>query len=286
MRIQANGLNFNVWVDGAPVAPPVLLLHGWPDSSQIWTGQVAALIGAGFRTIAPDLRGYGGSDKPDGVQNYTFKNIMQDIIGILDNLKVDRFYLVGHDWGASLAWYLAYHLPTRVIKLVVMSTGNFGCFFAGPAGDRQRQASWYMLAFMRPEAEKCLSADNWAAFRRFLGHCKPDQLEEYVHRLSKPGALTASLNWYRANMRVESFLASSPFELPQLEVPVMGIWGSRDGACLEPQMKNSGRFVKEGLWRYERVDGAGHWVTIDAPDRINALLLGFLGAPVQPSAKL
>jgi pimeloyl-ACP methyl ester carboxylesterase len=258
-------------VDDQGSGAPVLLLHGWPDAGRLWRHQVDALGAAGFRTLAPDLRGFGRSDRPEGVEAYGLPVLVADVLGVLDHLGIERASLVGHDWGAALAWVLTTLAPDRVESLVALSVGHPGSF--GSAGLVQREKSWYMLLFQFDGvAEEWLSKDDWRNFREWSSH--PDA-ESSIADLSRPGALTASLNWYRANVPPESLVAE-PLELPPVPVPTMGVWSTGDMALTEAQMTGSAAFVADGRWRYERVEGAGHWMQLEAPDRVNELLLDFL----------
>ena len=138
----------------------------------------------------------------------------------------------------------------------------------------QREKSWYMLFFQfEGVAEKWLSADDWAGLRRWTGS---EEVENWIADLSRPGALEAALNIYRANTRPETFLAPPP-DYPPIDLPVMGVWSTKDRALVESQMADSGRHVA-GPWRYERIEGAGHWIPLEAPDRFNPLLLEWLAA--------
>ncbi len=267
MRVEVNGIGLEVQDEGS--GRPVLLLHGFPDSGRLWRHQVPLLSGAGFRCIVPDLRGFGESDKPDDVASYALPNLVGDVAGILDELGVERAHVVGHDWGAALAWVTASLLPERVDRLVAISVG-FPAAFA-EAGYTQREKSWYMLLFQFQEvAEQWLSMDNWRNFREWSGH--PDA-EGAIAMLEK-GSLTPGLNWYRANVAPETLIAPPP-PLPAVQAPTMGIWTSADVALTEVQMTGSQRFVS-GPWRYERVDGVGHWLQLEAPEALNRLLLDFL----------
>jgi pimeloyl-ACP methyl ester carboxylesterase len=249
---------------------PVLLVHGWPDSGELWRLQVPALTGAGYRVIAPDLRGFGGSSKPAGIDAYGIRAHVGDLVGTLDTLGVGRAHLVGHDWGAAIAWTAAAVRPDRFASLTALSVGHPGAFAS--AGMAQKARSWYMLLFQFPEiAERWLSDDGFARLREWSAH---PGVDEVVGRLSDPGALTASLGIYRANMPPRSFIGPPP-QLPPVAVPVMGIWSDGDFALTERQMTGSGAYTAAG-WRYERVEGAGHWIPLDAPERLNALLLDFL----------
>lgn len=277
-RFELGELSFNVAEAGS--GPPVLLLHGFPDRWQLWRHQIAALAASGHQVIAPDLRGFGESDRPEEVDRYKMAHLVGDVLGLLDILGIERCAVVGHDWGAALTWTLAAVAPQRVDRLVAISVGHLQAFAA--AGVAQRQRSWYMLWFLFPGvAEAALAADDFAFFRRWAwaGAEPGDDLDadRQVADLSRPGALTAALNWYRANIDPASFhLDRSPVALPAVTCPAMGVWSSHDLALTEQQMTGSERFV-EGPWRYERLEGIGHWVPVQAPEQLSALLVDFLG---------
>jgi len=249
---------------------PVLLMHGWPDDGELWRHQTAALTARGYRTIVPDLRGFGASSRPLAVEEYTAPHLVGDVVGVLDGLGVPRAHLVGHDWGAAIAWMAAALVPERVASVTALSVGHPSAFRA--AGWRQRELSWYMLLFQFPGvAEQWLSADDFRNFRAWAAH--PD-IEDVVARLAKPDALTASLNLYRAILPPESLVAE-PVALPPVAAPAMGVWSSGDLALTEEQMTGSRAYVT-GAWRYERLEAVGHWLPLEAPDAVNALLLDFL----------
>jgi pimeloyl-ACP methyl ester carboxylesterase len=257
---------------------PVLLLHGWPDSHALWRHQVAALNAAGYRTIAPDLRGFGDSDKPSDVDEYGARSMIGDVVGVLDRLSLDRVHLVGHDWGAAIAWMTATAYADRIGSLTALSVGHPAAFRT--AGMRQREKSWYMLFFQFPEAEQWLSENDFANLRTWAGH---PGMDEVVGRLSKPGALRASLGPYRA-MAAPRTLIEPPPQLPPVEAPTLGIWSSGDPALTERQMTGSADYVA-GPWRYERLDGLGHWMQLENPEKVNDLLLTHLRTHPLPSPR-
>jgi pimeloyl-ACP methyl ester carboxylesterase len=270
MIIDVGGVALHVRDTGT--GEPVVLLHGWPDDGDLWTDQSATLAAAGYRVIAPDLRGFGASGKPAEVAAYAAPAQVGDVVGVLDALDVPRAHVVGHDWGAAIAWMTAALAPARVASITALSVGHPASF--GTAGWRQRQLSWYMLLFQFPGiAEQWLSGDDFRNFREWSSHPRADAA---AARLAEPGALTASLGIYRANLPPES-LVSPPPELPPVTAPAMGVWSSEEFALTEESMVNSAKFVT-GPWRYERVEGAGHWMQLDAPERVGALLLDFLGS--------
>jgi pimeloyl-ACP methyl ester carboxylesterase len=268
-RVAGDGVTLAVLDEGEGM--PVLLLHGFPDSSRLWRHQVPALVGAGMRAIAPDLRGFGQSDKPETVEEYRIGRSMADMVAVLDALDLERAHVVGHDWGAGLAWALAAYAPERVARLVVLSVGHPNTL--RQPSIEQREKGWYQLLFLfTGVAEELIRRDDWKLFREMLGDAV--DRERYIADLSRPGALTAGLNWYRANATPEQELeCTRPF--PPIGVPTMGIWSSGDRFVTEDGMIGSAEHVT-GAWRYERVEGAGHWLQLDAPHRVNKLLLDFL----------
>ena len=244
MNVTVNGLSFHVVDEGS--GPPVLLLHGFPDSSALWRHQIPALVDAGHRVIAPDLRGFGATDRPDGVAALRHADAGRRRPGILDTLGVQRADVVGHDWGAGIGWVLASVAPQRVQRYVALSVGHSADYFADI---RQREMSWYMLLFLfEGVAEEALRRDDWALLRGWLRDAV--DIERYVADLSRPGALTAALNYYRANIRPESFVGRSRADaaaghLPRARRvvrrrhrvrrgPDAGLAGARDGAVALP----------------------------------------------------
>ena len=269
-RIEVNGVQFRVVEDGR--GPAVLLLHGFPDSSRLWRHQIPALVAAGYRTIAPDLRGFGESDKPGEIEAYALPLLLGDVIGVMDKLNADRARVVAHDWGAAIGWMLAGMYPDRVERFAALSVGHLNSF--ANAGIEQREKSWYMLLFQfRGVAEEALSRNDWRLFREWT-RAHPEA-EQWIADLSRPGALTAALNWYRANAAPEA-LFSEPQPFPAIPAPTLGVWSSADAYLTEQQMLGSGEHVT-GPWRYERIEGASHWLQLDQPERLNRLLIDFLG---------
>jgi pimeloyl-ACP methyl ester carboxylesterase len=279
--LQVNGIDLHLAEAGPSAGPAVVLLHGFPDSWRLWRHQVDALAGAGMRVLAPDLRGFGETTRPPAVGDYKLRTMVADVTGLLDVMGVERAAVAGHDWGAGLAWRVAMFAPDRVERLVAVSVGHP---LAGVAtGLHQWRFSLYMLWFLLPGvAERVLPADDWAFFRRWAwDDAEPGQdpdLDRQLADLSRPGALAAGLNWYRANIDPAAFVATDPARssLPSVACPTLGVWSSRDFALTESQMTRSEQFVT-GPWRYQRLDDVDHWVPVHAPDQLNQLLLEFLG---------
>ena len=267
---EANGLKFYVRDEGS--GRPVILLHGFPDTGDLWRKQVPALVQQGFRAIVPDMRGRGRSSKPEAVSGYRLSSIVRDVTGILDTLRIERAHVVGHDWGAGVAWLVAALAPERVDRLVAISVGAPGA--AARPTLEAFQKGWYRLLFLfEGVAEELIQRDDWYLFRMFLGGAL--DTDAYVKTLSEPGALTPALNWYRANLPVQAlFGRTGGPQLPMVKADTLGIWSTGDLYLTEDAMTRSEQRV-QGRWRYERLEGS-HWVQLDQPDRLNGLLLEFL----------
>jgi pimeloyl-ACP methyl ester carboxylesterase len=265
-RVDVNGVGIEYQVTGR--GRPVVLLHGFPDSGRLWRHQVTALAEAGFQVIVPDLRGYGRSDKPSEVEAYSLPLLAGDVMAVLADAGAERAHVVGHDWGAALAWAIASLAPGRVDHLAVLSVGHPSTFRRTL---EQRQKSWYMLLFQFPGvAERWLTENHWA---NMIGAGHPDA-DQVIADIEANGSLVPGLNWYRANVGPETWVGP-PVQLPPVQAPAMGIWSTGDFALTEVQMTDSAENVA-GPWRYERLDGPGHWMQLDAPDKVSALLLDFL----------
>ncbi|MEU0401353.1 alpha/beta fold hydrolase [Streptomyces sp. NPDC006197] len=272
MRVELSDVTLDVEVSGE--GPAVLLVHGFPDSHHLWRHQVAALTAAGFRCVAPTLRGFGASDRPEGgPEAYHPGKHVGDLVELLARLDLDRVHVVGHDWGSAVAQGLAQFFPDRVRSLSVLSVGHPASIRS--AGWEQRQRSWYMLLFqLAGLAEDWLARDDFAGLRDMLGE-HPDA-EAVIEALRAPGALTAALNIYRAGAPAEALFGAEAPVVPLPEsVPVMGVWSTGDRFLTERSMSGTEQYVSGG-WRYERVEDAGHWLQLDQPEKVNELLLSFL----------
>ncbi|MER5706366.1 alpha/beta fold hydrolase [Streptomyces sp. NPDC002122] len=272
MRVDLSDVTLDVEVSGE--GPAVLLVHGFPDSGDLWRHQVAALTAAGFRCVVPTLRGFGASDRPEGgPEAYHPAKHVGDLVELLARLDLDRVHLVGHDWGSGIAQGLTQFFPDRVRSLSILSVGHLASIRS--AGWEQRQRSWYMLLFqLGGLAEDWLARDDFANLREMLGE-HPDA-EAVIEPLRAPGALTAALDIYRSGIPAEvQFGADVPaVPLPE-SVPVMGVWSTGDRFLTERSMEGSAAYVA-GAWRYERVEDAGHWLQLDQPEKVSELLLSFL----------
>lgn len=269
-RVPLGDLSFDVVDLGPEDAPAVLLLHGFPQSSWEWRAVWPALLDAGFRVLAPDQRGYSPGARPDGVDAYRMPALVGDAVGLLDAVGVDRAHVVGHDWGAAVAWQVAGRHPARVRSLTAVSVPHPAAFGAALRTDPdQRARSQYMLEFNEPDAEERLLADGAARLRSGFGALPDGDL--YVRRMQEPGALTAALAWYRARQ------SGMRDPLPPVTVPTLYVWSDEDVA-LGPVPAHATASHVDGPYRFEVLHGVSHWVPEQAPEQLVPLLLEHLRA--------
>lgn len=264
-KLQVNGLQMNVLIAGE--GPPVLLVHGFPDTHEVWRKQIPMLVEAGYQVIAPDTRGCGETDMPARIADYQRDILVQDLVALLNVLKIDKVRLVAHDWGAVQGWLFALAHPERVERYIALSVGHPAAYARG--GLAQKLKGWYVLMFqLRGFSEWLLQAGNWWLFRKFQAY--PEEFFHWQPILARPGRLTAGINYYRANLDL-----ILPQDWPQAKVPVYGIYSSGDRFLTEGQMRDSANYV-DAPFHYVRVEGANHWLQLHAPEKLNPLLLEFL----------
>ena len=269
-RVPVGDLVFDVVDVGPPEAPAVLLLHGFPQSAQEWRAVWPALVEAGHRVVAVDQRGYSPGARPAEVSAYAMPHLVGDAVGVLDALGVERAHVVGHDWGAAVAWQLAGRRPERVRSMTAVSVPHPAAFGAALASDPdQQERSRYMTAFRQAGAEDLLLADDAAALRAALRGVPDADL--YVRRMQEPGALPAALAWYRAQTRP----TGGP--LPPVRVPVLFVWSDADAYLGPVAAQATGSYV-DGPYRFELLEGVSHWIPEEVPERFAGLLLEHLRA--------
>lgn len=278
--IATNGYRLHVVCDGPSSGPLVVLLHGFPEAWFGWQRQIPALVDAGYRVWAPDQRGYNLSDKPSGVEAYQMDALAADIVGLIDAAQVEKAVMVGHDWGAAVAWWLALKCPERVERLVVMNVPHPQVMrdFLRHSW-RQRLRSWYAYFFQIPGLPELGSRwGNWTVLGRSLQRSSaPDifteeTLRQYREAWSQPKAYTSMLNWYRAALRYPPEMPSNP----RVAVPTLMIWGTGDQFLGREMAQPSIDLCDDG--RLVLLEGVSHWVNHEAPARVNQLLQEFLRA--------
>ncbi|HEX8256615.1 MAG TPA: alpha/beta hydrolase [Allosphingosinicella sp.] len=282
------GVTLKVRFGGPEDAEPLIFLHGFPESHRTWRHQLANLA-ADYRVVAPDQRGFGGSDKPDGVEAYKTDRIVEDLIALADALGIGGFTLVGHDWGGAAAWLAALRHPDRVKRLVIVNAPHPLIFQKSMFDDEaQRAASQYIRAFRNPGIEAAIKAMGLDAFleKSFGGHVDLRLISEaerqaYLDDWSQPGALTAMLNWYRAsNIDVpemdekghKPLWTHAPF--PKLKMPVLVVWGMKDKALLPIQLDGLDDLVED--LRIVRELQAGHFIPWEKPEAVTSAVREFL----------
>jgi pimeloyl-ACP methyl ester carboxylesterase len=261
---------------GPEDGPVVVLLHGFPEFWYSWHRQIEPLAAAGFRVIVPDQRGYNLSSKPFGVSSYAMTELVSDVIAIVDQLGQEKIFLVGHDWGAAVAWGAALLHPQRIAKLVVLNVPHPSVMrkFLSTS-PRQFLRSWYMFFFQLPWLPEALfSAFNYHIGARSLlrssrpGTFSAEDLVQYRFAWSQPGALTAMINWYRALFRTRA-----KFSDKTVRVPTRILWGERDDFLLTEMAHESLRYCTSAeLFTFAN---ATHWLQHEEPARVSALLIDF-----------
>ncbi len=259
--------------------PLVIFIHGFPEFWWSWRHQLRAFAGAGFWAIAPDMRGYNESDKPDGVEAYHVERLADDVAGLIRALGRTTAIVVGHDWGAVVAWTLAQNSPEVVSRLAILNVPHPLQMIRGLKTIKQLKKSWYMFFFQLPFGlpERALEAANYAALRwAFAADGFPtSEIEPYVDAMRQPGAVTGAMNYYRAALR-RGALGRSP-RTKRIDCPVLVIWGDQDRHLGKELATPPARFVPHA--RVEHIPEATHWVQNSAPERVNELLVAFAREP-------
>ncbi len=246
---DTNGLRLHVVQAGPKSGTPVMLLHGFPEFWYGWRQQIPALVEAGFRVIIPDQRGYNLSDRPKGIRSYRVEELVKDIAGLINSLGYEKVNLVGHDWGAIIAWTLAYRHADRLQRLGILNVPHPLVFRRFVTRDlEQMRRSWYAFFFQLPWLpEMGMRAGHWrAAVRVLRGSGKTDtftneDIARYKESWSQPGAMTAMINWYRA-VRYQTKL---PSEM-RIKVPTLMMWGVKDAALTYRMARPSIDHCEEG----------------------------------------
>jgi len=278
--LHINGIALHVVLAGPPSGKPLIFLHGFPEFWFAWRRQIDHFVSSGYRVIIPDQRGYNLSDKPAGIANYSIDLLARDVVGVLDNVAGSKAFVVGHDWGAAVSWYLAARYSDRIHRTAMLSVPHprvlIKNLIMNPA---QLRKSWYMFFFQLPWLpEFIVRRRDWALLVRGLRDTSPPgvfsdrDLERYKESWDKKGALTGMLNWYRAALSRPSKLALDP-EASRVKVPALLIWGKNDQFAGEAMARESLQYCDDG--HLEMFETANHWVQHEQPARVNNLLSQF-----------
>jgi pimeloyl-ACP methyl ester carboxylesterase len=275
--IKTNGVRLHVVSAGPPSGRPVIFLHGFPEFWYGWRRQIPFFAAAGYRVIVPDQRGYNLSEKPAGVGSYRVNLLSDDIIGLIDALGYEKVVLVGHDWGAAVAWWTAAAHPERLEKLVILNVPHGRVMMEHlRRSPSQLLKSWYIFAFQLPWLpEQMARSGNWNTAAASLlrssrpGTFTPEDMLAYRRAWSQPGAMTAMINWYRALVRMPP-----PALEPRIRVPTLMLWGVKDAFLGRELAPASIALCDQGRLEYLETT---HWVQHEAPDRVNSLIASFAG---------
>jgi pimeloyl-ACP methyl ester carboxylesterase len=299
IQLEVGDLTFDALAAGPETGELVFMLHGFPQSSYEWRNQIPAVAGMGFRVVAPDQRGYSPGARPEGVAAYAIPNLVADVVGMADALGQERFHVVGHDWGAAVAWSVGLAHPDRVISLVALSVPHPDAFseaLRSTTGD-QAQRSRYFQFFASDTAVATFLADDAARLRELYmggGVLSDEDVQTYLDLLGEPTALQSALNWYgaltlggggggrRGGGRGTGGAAGGapaggasaggdPAGVTPIGMPTMFVWSTEDTALGREGAELTEKYV-EGPYRFEIIEGVGHWIPEEAADRLNELL--------------
>lgn len=279
--LQINGVTYHVGDQGKG-DKVVLLLHGMPDTSRVWHHQVRALVEAGYRVIVPDMLGYGETDMPQDAQRYRGDLILGDMIALLDALGLKQVDVVGHDWGAFVSWELALNCPDRIRRHVAISVGHPDRMMS-MSNPGEVKESWYMYLNGQAETATLYAAKDGEFFKKFIIPTHPE-VDEVWSRMRDPAAMNGMLNWDRANPMASAYLnaLTGNAVARKCTVPTLGIWSSGDIYLWEDQLRGSDALMS-APWQYRRIEKGSHWVMLDHPQQVNAMLLEWLNSASSPA---
>jgi pimeloyl-ACP methyl ester carboxylesterase len=272
MELRVGDWVFEALIDGPSDGDLVLLLHGFPESAAEWHAVLPQLAAVGYFAVAPNQRGYSPGARPVGVDSYHITHLVDDVLGLADELGTHEFHLVGHDWGALVAWAVAGSHPDRVRTLTIVSVPHPQPFAAARASDPdQRKRSEYIATFREPDAPEHRFLDDDAAILRLaVAEAGAEIAAEHVRVLTDPGAMTAALNYYRA---WDDVLDS----VGPIAVPTLFVWSTNDVALGRVAAEATKDYVT-GPYRFEVFEGVSHWIPEVAPDELARLALEHIDA--------
>lgn len=267
LRIPSGDLVLDAVASGPADGPVVVLLHGFPQTSRTWAGVTPYLADAGYRTIAPDLRGYSPDARPEDVQAYRLVHLVADALAVLDHVGAASAHIVGHDWGAAIAWQLAARHQPRVRTLTAVSVPHPLAFVEALRNDDdQRARSRYMKDWLDPGAEQALLSGG---LEQVFGGIPVQAAEHYLSVLREPGVLTKALAYYRAQSLADLD------GLGPVTAPTLHVWSDGDHA-LGPAAAHATSAHVDGPYRFEVLHGVSHWIPEQAAEALSALVLAHL----------
>ena len=277
--VKANGLRFRTLVEGPPDGDLFILMHGFPEGAESWSRQLPVLANAGFLAVAPDLRGYGMTDAPEGVENYSVDHLVEDARALIQSFGRSSAHIAGHDWGAVVAWYFAAAHPDMTRTLSALSVGHPAALAAASRADAdQQERSKYVGLFLQPgKAETVLADDGYRRLRAMYrvgpapDAIPPPVIEAFTRSLSRPGRLTAGLNYYRANLQTGGGAWERLRKMGPIKAPSQLMWGDQDPALGRTAVDATASYL-EGPYRLVVEEGAGHWLQFDRPDQVGRFL--------------
>ncbi len=268
-EIKANKTTFRCKAAGLSnvSGEPVIFLHGFPETSSMWASLMTQLADEGYCCFAPDQRGYSPGARPDRMEAYTYDELVSDVVALADAMEFRRFHLVGHDWGSVVGWAVVHMYPNRIQSWTAMSVPHVDAFRSAIADDPdQQQRSQYISLFLLPgQAEEVLVGNDFAGLRAAWSSIPANQVEDYLTVFSQPGAMTAALNWYRANARLLD-PGDRGEKFGPVSHPTLLLWGNQDIAVGRASVERTAPYMR-GPYRLVELN-AGHWLAQEEPQRV------------------
>ncbi|MCA0931426.1 alpha/beta hydrolase [Lutimonas saemankumensis] len=270
-KIKIGELTFNIRISGNENQDLVLFLHGFPESSVMWTALMKSVSESGFYCVAPDMRGYSDGACPKGIKNYDLKNLIKDILDIVEFLGKDKFHLVGHDWGAAIGWNVVYQNRDRILSWTALSVPHSRAFGKAIKMDKvQQKKSAYIKWFLLPWLpEIYIRRNDFKMFRRLWKHSDSEEVDDYLRIFKQNKCLTAALNYYRANLG-----RGKRVPIGEVYSPTLFIWGNKDLAVGSFAAYENEKYVK-GDYLFVEVDG-GHWLVQTNFEEVKDAVTGHL----------
>ena len=254
--IEANGYTFSTKISGNNQDTPVILLHGFPESSVMWKRLMSDLNKIGYYTIAPDQRGYSFAARPKEINQYQISHLARDVITIADSLGINKFHLIGHDWGSAVGWQIAAKYPKRLLSFTSLSVPHLNAFSRAYREDSlQFEASSYMRDFRTKKIPEFMFAkNNYELLKTVWSEHQDEEIISYINLFSQKNALAAAINWYRANYTI----ISEGTDIGMISAPVLFIWGKNDRALRRSGIEWTEDYVS-GYYRFVELN-SGHWL--------------------------